>query len=533
MSNQNIDIVINAIDNASEAIKNVSGGISWIEDTAKTATKSISNTMQKIKGSMQSASEKMQKIGAVWGVAFAGISMAINSSIQDASQLNNSLTGLRSIVEGMGGDFNKAKKVIQSFTADGLVTTEEAAVSLKNLIAKGFSLDQAEQMMLRFKDAASFGRQASLWLGEAIAGATEGIKNENSMLVDNAGVTKNVSVMVTEYAKALGIKENALTAAQRNEAVYQGILKETKFQVGDSAKLTESYSWQVAKLNATKTQLSQTIGNILLPAMTSFLSVISPAIQKVLQWTQENPKLAEAIIYWSLAVAWLTTAIGILWLALPAVITWFTWIAVAAKALWTALVFLATNPVWIILTALTALWLAAYTIYTNWDAIRPQLAMVWNQIKIDIATAVDGAKMAVFGAFDAIMTKVTSVTDWMGAKVGVVLDYARRIRDALESAGGSLYDIVNPSVDITGKRAFGGPVQAWRPVLVGERGPEIIIPQQSGTVIPNNAINGWSPTVNVSFWNVTVKNESDIQSLAKAVWNELARTLQLYKQWIS
>ena len=88
--------------------------------------------------------------------------MAINSSIQDASQLNNSLTGLRSIVEGMGGDFNKAKKVIQSFTADGLVTTEEAAVSLKNLIAKGFSLDQAEQMMLRFKDAASFGRQASL-----------------------------------------------------------------------------------------------------------------------------------------------------------------------------------------------------------------------------------------------------------------------------------------------------------------------------------------------------------------------------------
>ena len=51
------------------------------------------------------------------------------------------------------------------------------------------------------------------------------------MLVDNAGVTKNVSVMVTEYAKSLGIKENALTAAQRNEAVYQGILKETKFQV--------------------------------------------------------------------------------------------------------------------------------------------------------------------------------------------------------------------------------------------------------------------------------------------------------------
>ncbi len=96
------------------------------------------------------------------GVAFAGLTAGINQTIQDASDLNNALTGLKSIVQGTGGDFEKAKKVIQNFTADGLVTTEEAATSLKNLIAKGFSLDQAEQMMIRFKDAAAFGRQASL-----------------------------------------------------------------------------------------------------------------------------------------------------------------------------------------------------------------------------------------------------------------------------------------------------------------------------------------------------------------------------------
>ena len=37
-------------------------------------------------------------------------------------------------------------------------------------------------------------------------------------------------------------------------------------------------------------------------------------------------------------------------------------------------------------------------------------------------------------------------------------------------------------------RAKGGPVQAGRPYLVGEEGPEIIVPRQSGTVVPNHAI---------------------------------------------
>lgn len=44
-------------------------------------------------------------------------------------------------------------------------------------------------------------------------------------------------------------------------------------------------------------------------------------------------------------------------------------------------------------------------------------------------------------------------------------------------------------------KADGGPVSAGKPYLVGERGPEIIVPQKSGTVIPNHALpaprTGW------------------------------------------
>ncbi|WP_395746536.1 hypothetical protein [Prosthecobacter sp.] len=37
-------------------------------------------------------------------------------------------------------------------------------------------------------------------------------------------------------------------------------------------------------------------------------------------------------------------------------------------------------------------------------------------------------------------------------------------------------------------RAKGGPVKAGRPYVVGEKGPEIIVPHQSGTVVPNHAL---------------------------------------------
>lgn len=42
------------------------------------------------------------------------------------------------------------------------------------------------------------------------------------------------------------------------------------------------------------------------------------------------------------------------------------------------------------------------------------------------------------------------------------------------------------------KRATGGPVNAGQPYLVGEKGPEIVVPGRSGTVIPNHRIGGSS-----------------------------------------
>jgi len=42
---------------------------------------------------------------------------------------------------------------------------------------------------------------------------------------------------------------------------------------------------------------------------------------------------------------------------------------------------------------------------------------------------------------------------------------------------------------LTGK-AIGGPVQAGQPYMVGERGPEMFVPNQTGSIVPNNKMGG-------------------------------------------
>lgn len=138
--------------------------------------------------------------------------------------------------------------------------------------------------MTALKDAAAFSRQASYSYGDAISTATEGLKNENSILVDNAGVTKNVAKMWEDYAKSIGTTTNALTQQQKIEAEVNGIMEETKWQTGDAAKYATTFAGRVAKLSATFTSLKTEIGNVIIPILNLFIPAIQTALDALLKF---------------------------------------------------------------------------------------------------------------------------------------------------------------------------------------------------------------------------------------------------------
>lgn len=70
----------------------------------------------------------------------------------------------------------------------------------------------------------------------------------------------------------------------------------------------------------------------------------------------------------------------------------------------------------------------------------------------------------------------------------------------------------------TGRAAAGGPISAGMPYLVGERGPELIVPGVSGTVVPNDVLAGSSVVIHVH--PAPGMNETE---LARAVAREQQR----------
>lgn len=250
------------------------------------------------------------QVAAAATAAFAGIVLAIRGAIEAANEYNNAMVGLKSLAEGTGQDFGDLQAAAEDLASDGLMTVADAAASLKNLLARGFSADEAVQMLERLKDAAAFGRQSSLSLGEAVRSASEGIKNENSILVDNAGVTKNVAVMWEEYAATIGKSAANLTQAERRQAEYNGIMQETAYQVGDAARYAEAFAGKQAALEAATLRVNQALGASVQGALTPLLEAVTPIVDALAGWIERNPELTAGIVAATTAGVALTAVVA-------------------------------------------------------------------------------------------------------------------------------------------------------------------------------------------------------------------------------
>ncbi len=242
----------------------------------KTVKSELNGAHKEVQKATSGISNTMKKLGVLVAGAFAVTKIVQfgKASITAASQLEGAMLGLRSILEGQGRSFDQANQFIQSYINDGLVPLQDAVSAYKNLAARGYNDEQIQNVMERLKDAASFGRQSSYTLGAAVASATEGLKNENSVLVDNAGVTKNVAKMWDEYARSIGKNAQQLTQQEKIQAEVNGIMAETRFQVGDAAKYADTYAGKMAALSKTMQDVRVNIGQALMPIMSTVIPIL-------------------------------------------------------------------------------------------------------------------------------------------------------------------------------------------------------------------------------------------------------------------
>ena len=133
-------------------------------------------------------------------------------------------------------------------------------------------------------------------MGEAIKSAAEGIKNENSILVDNAGVTKNLSVIWDEYAASIGKTAATLTDAEKRIATTQGIMRDG-IPNRRCREICEHLAGAQAALKAQTKMLSSALGSMFAPALQQCIPHVTALLER-LTALAEKSRASHGHIVW-------------------------------------------------------------------------------------------------------------------------------------------------------------------------------------------------------------------------------------------
>jgi len=304
----------------------------------------------------------------------------------------------------------------------------------------------------------------------------------------------------------------------------------------------------------------QPIGAKLFPVLEKAISTVLPLLEKIINVFTSLPSGVQTTI---LVLAGVAAAVGPVLVGVGQLITAFTAMAAtqtgAAIAAGVLRVALAAVGIGLIITAIVLL-------IQNWDKVKEVSLKAIEAIKNGIGYAVDFIKRnwqllaaILAGPFGPAVMLITKNWDRIKDGARAAVDFIKRIFGGVTSgiAGGfasgiskaitflsnlrtsaqnvvksilnffntmvtGIANAINKLLNLKGFStvvkigsaiggaisslpglAEGGPMTAGKPYLVGELGPEIVVPKTSGTVLPNNVLggmlggNGANYTVNV------------------------------------
>ena len=479
--------------------------VRFLADTAQveTATKSMGGTL---KGFAKSATSFF---GGVAIGAFA------KDAIGAASDLNESMNKVNVV-------FGKSAGAVRKFTEDaahdfGLSTQAalDAAGAYGNMFVQlGFTTDAAQSMskgMLTLTaDLASFHNADPTEVLAAQQAAFRGEYDAVQKFIPtiNAAAVEQRALADTHKASA---KE--LTAADKAAAAYALMIEGAGKATGDWARTADEGANKQRTMNAEMQNAEASIGQALQPALEVVVPWIAKAAEAFAGASPEIQKAAVALAAFAVAAYLISGPIGLIVLAVGAVGT-------AAFLLWThwdeVWGWIKDHPAYAIIIGILAAPIAAFVLIIgglhwladNWSAI-------WDTIKDAVNTAVTtirGWFDGLIGFFKsipgAIANALSTVFNVITAPFRTAVDEVKKIigeiGGAFESAIGFVKRIWNgfarawngitikiPSVDIPLVGEIGGgsvglpdlPILARGGVvtratlaLIGERGPEAVVP---------------------------------------------------------
>ena len=447
---------------------------------------------------VQGFGDKIRKFGKVAAVAFAAAgAVAVKFGI-DAVK---SASDLAETVAKTGEIFGDSASDIEAFaetSAKALGQTKQQALDAASTFAVfGKSAGLAGDDLVKFStdftglasDLASFNNtspeEAITAIGSALRGEAEPLRRYG-VLLDDASLRQE--------ALALGIvntTKQALTPQQKVLAAQALIYKQTSDAQGDFARTSDGLANQQRILTAQLENVKATIGTALLPIVleitTFFATYLLPIIEK-------------------LGAAFAGSGGDSLKSSLGSVVETIKGFVL---------------PIFDgLVSAFNSIRKA---IANNSEELEPFFTLIKKiatfivQYLAPVVGEVLGAAFKVLGK---IISGIVGVFGQLVSGINAAVNAVKALANTLASSvvGRTVSGIASGIGSVFGGgRALGGPVTGGTSYLVGERGPELFTPSNSGKIIPNNAMGG-------NTFNITVNGALDSEGTARTIVDILNRS---------
>jgi hypothetical protein len=461
-----------------------------------TAKDQASGVMNSFASSLDNIGNKMSSVGKqmttmvtlpiVAGMAFA---------VKAASDLNETMNK----VDVAFKDQSSAVKEWSKTTISKIGLAQGSALDMAALFgdmstSMGLNTKQANKMSIGLVnlagDMASFKNisidRTKVALAGIYTGETEALKSLGIVMTETN---------LESFAQSQGIKKNIqdMTQAEKIQLRYAYVMSVTKNAQGDFNRTSDSTANQLRTTSERTKELAAQFGQNLLPMVNQ---VLEKANSLLASFQKLNPEQQKMI----LIVAGITAVIG------PALIIIGTFIRA--------------------ISTMTTTIIAARTAIAAAGGLIPALASLAATLAVPFLVVI--AIGSVYMAIRAVQSLIQTYDELYQAQaalskqesIGKMQDYLIAQHNA-----GKLNDAdFKKKMKQVSAKATGGMVNAGQPYVVGERGKELFVPNQSGKIVPNNKLsqNNSNTTVNISL-NVGVYAGTEVEKrrVAKELYESL------------
>jgi hypothetical protein len=416
--------------------------------------KQLETTGQKAQFALKKAA--IPATAALAGLA-AGLGSAAKAAMEDAAA-QDQLAGVLKR-SGMATDDQIAinEKLLSVMSRSAAVADDDLRPALSTLVQSTGSLEYSQELLSAALDiSASTGKDLTTVtdaLSKAYNGNMKGLKGLDASLTPliKDGMTFD-DVMVTLAATTGGAASDAANTAA-------GQMKNFGIQMAEA---------------------KESIGAALLPAVEKLMGVLLPLATMAQEHTSLFLIFAGVIGAVSIAILAVNLALKVQ--------AAYTKIAAAAQFLFNAA--MSANPIALVVIAIMALVAALVLAYNKSEAFRNIVNGLFDAIKTGVTASVDfikGYLNTVLGFYKAIFNGIATLWNSTIGKLSF------EVPSWVPGLGGKGFSV--PKIPML---ADGGIVTGPTLAMIGERGPEAVIPLNRGNVAGNVTINVYSTLADAS-----------------------------------